>query len=316
MLPAEAAATREGRTAADNATVRTVFVIGPDKKIKLMLTYPMSTGRNFDEVLRLLDSIQLTAKHKVATPANWKPGDDVIIVPARSRTTRRRRSTRTAGRRRSRICASSRSRAPRSRISTAGIDSRGAGDGRYVARAARFAASLSVCRILVRRGLDRSADVLPRAPCGAAAEARAETVEIHVDHRRDVERQQLREQQAADHRTGPAAGATPRRRPMPSAIGSVPISAAIVVIMIGRKRISRRLDDRLRAARMPSLRCALEREVDHHDRVLLHDADQHDDADERVERRAACRTDQSVSSAPNAADGRPDRIVSGWMKLS
>ena len=77
MLQAEAAAGK--RTAADNATVRSVFVIGPDKKIKLMLTYPMSTGRNFDEVLRVLDSIQLTAKHKVATPVNWKPGDDVII---------------------------------------------------------------------------------------------------------------------------------------------------------------------------------------------------------------------------------------------
>jgi alkyl hydroperoxide reductase subunit AhpC len=70
------------RTAADNATVRSVFVIGPDKKIKAMLTYPMSTGRNFDEVLRLLDSIQLTAKHKVATPVNWKQGQDVIIVPS------------------------------------------------------------------------------------------------------------------------------------------------------------------------------------------------------------------------------------------
>ena len=82
MLPAEAGETSEGRTAADNATVRTVFVIGPDKKIKLMLVYPMSTGRNFDEVLRVLDSIQLTAKHKVATPVNWKHGDDVIILPA------------------------------------------------------------------------------------------------------------------------------------------------------------------------------------------------------------------------------------------
>jgi alkyl hydroperoxide reductase subunit AhpC len=82
MLPAETAGGAEGRTAADNATVRTVFVIGPDKKIKLSLTYPMSTGRNFDEVLRVLDSIQLTAKHKVATPVNWKKGDDVIIVPA------------------------------------------------------------------------------------------------------------------------------------------------------------------------------------------------------------------------------------------
>jgi thioredoxin-dependent peroxiredoxin len=82
MLPAEAGDTCEGRTPADNATVRTVFVIGPDKKIKLMLSYPMSTGRNFDEVLRVLDSIQLTAKHNVATPVNWKPGDDVIIPPA------------------------------------------------------------------------------------------------------------------------------------------------------------------------------------------------------------------------------------------
>ena len=82
MLPAESGATSQGRTAADNATVRSVFVIGPDKKIKAMLTYPMSTGRNFDEVLRLLDSCQLTAKHKVATPVNWKHGDDVIIVPA------------------------------------------------------------------------------------------------------------------------------------------------------------------------------------------------------------------------------------------
>ncbi|HEY7098266.1 MAG TPA: peroxiredoxin [Terriglobales bacterium] len=82
MLPAESGTTSEGRTAADNATVRTVFVVGPDKKIKLMLIYPMTTGRNFDEVLRVLDSIQLTSKHKVATPVNWKQGDDVIIVPA------------------------------------------------------------------------------------------------------------------------------------------------------------------------------------------------------------------------------------------
>jgi alkyl hydroperoxide reductase subunit AhpC len=79
MLPAESGNTSEGRTAADNATVRTVFVIGPDKKIKLMLIYPMSSGRNFDEVLRALDSIQLNAKHNVATPVNWKPGQDVII---------------------------------------------------------------------------------------------------------------------------------------------------------------------------------------------------------------------------------------------
>jgi alkyl hydroperoxide reductase subunit AhpC len=82
MLPADAGTTSEGRTAANNATVRTVFVIGPDKKIKLMLSYPMSTGRNFDEVLRVLDSIQLTAKHQVATPVNWKNGEDVIIVPS------------------------------------------------------------------------------------------------------------------------------------------------------------------------------------------------------------------------------------------
>ena len=82
MLPAEAGESCAGRTAADNATVRTVYVVGPDKKIKLMLTYPMSTGRNFDEVLRVIDSMQLTAKHKVATPVNWKPGDDVIILPS------------------------------------------------------------------------------------------------------------------------------------------------------------------------------------------------------------------------------------------
>jgi alkyl hydroperoxide reductase subunit AhpC len=82
MLPEEAGTSSQGRTAADNATVRSVFVIGPDKKVKAMLTYPMSTGRNFDEVLRLLDSCQLTAKHKVATPVNWKQGQDVIIVPA------------------------------------------------------------------------------------------------------------------------------------------------------------------------------------------------------------------------------------------
>jgi thioredoxin-dependent peroxiredoxin len=82
MLPAEAGETCEGRTAVNNQTVRTVFVIGPDKKIKLQLTYPMSTGRNFDEVLRVLDSMQLTAKHKVATPVNWKQGSDVIILPS------------------------------------------------------------------------------------------------------------------------------------------------------------------------------------------------------------------------------------------
>jgi len=82
MLPAEAGNSSEGRTPADNATVRSVFVIGPDKKVKASLTYPMSTGRNFDEVLRLLDSCQLTAKHTVATPVNWKQGEDVIIPPS------------------------------------------------------------------------------------------------------------------------------------------------------------------------------------------------------------------------------------------
>ena len=82
MLPAEEPGTADGRTAATNATVRSVFIIGPDKKIKLMLTYPMTTGRNFDEILRVLDSMQLTAKHKVATPVNWKSGEDVIIVPS------------------------------------------------------------------------------------------------------------------------------------------------------------------------------------------------------------------------------------------
>jgi thioredoxin-dependent peroxiredoxin len=80
MLPAESGTTSEGRTAMDNMTVRTVYVIGPDKKIKLMISYPMTTGRNFDEVLRVLDSLQLTAKHRVATPVNWKHGDDVIIA--------------------------------------------------------------------------------------------------------------------------------------------------------------------------------------------------------------------------------------------
>ena len=80
MLPAELAGSSQGRTAADNQTVRNVFVVGPDKKIKLILVYPMTTGRNFDEVLRVIDSLQLTAKHKVATPVNWKQGDDVIIA--------------------------------------------------------------------------------------------------------------------------------------------------------------------------------------------------------------------------------------------
>ena len=82
MLPASEEGGAEGRTAADNATVRNVYIIGPDKKIKLIISYPMSTGRNFDEILRVIDSCQLTAKHQVATPANWNDGDDVIIVPA------------------------------------------------------------------------------------------------------------------------------------------------------------------------------------------------------------------------------------------
>jgi alkyl hydroperoxide reductase subunit AhpC len=82
MLPADAGESSEGRTAANNATVRTVYIVGPDKLIKAMLIYPMSSGRNFDEVLRLLDSIQLTAKHSVATPVNWKQGEDCIIVPS------------------------------------------------------------------------------------------------------------------------------------------------------------------------------------------------------------------------------------------
>ena len=82
MLPASEEGGAEGRTAADNATVRNVYIIGPDKKIKLIISYPMSTGRNFDEILRVIDSCQLTANHQVATPANWNDGDDVIIVPA------------------------------------------------------------------------------------------------------------------------------------------------------------------------------------------------------------------------------------------
>lgn len=82
MLPADAGDRAAGRTPADNATVRNVYIIGPDKKVKLMISYPMSTGRNFAEVLRALDSVQLTAKHQVATPVNWQDGDDVIIVPS------------------------------------------------------------------------------------------------------------------------------------------------------------------------------------------------------------------------------------------
>ncbi|MDX6287394.1 MAG: thioredoxin-dependent peroxiredoxin [Frankiales bacterium] len=80
MLPASESGTHEGRTPADNQTVRNVFVIGPDKKVKLILVYPMTTGRNFDEVLRVIDSLQLTAKHRVATPVNWQPGEDVVIA--------------------------------------------------------------------------------------------------------------------------------------------------------------------------------------------------------------------------------------------
>ena len=81
MLPAAAGDSSQGRTPEDNQTVRNVYVIGPDKKIKLMITYPMATGRNFDEILRVIDSLQLTAQHQVATPVNWQQGDDVIIVP-------------------------------------------------------------------------------------------------------------------------------------------------------------------------------------------------------------------------------------------
>ena len=84
MLPADAGTSVEGRTAANNQTVRTVYLIGPDKLIRAMISYPMSTGRNFDEVLRLIDSCQLTAEYKVATPANWSQGEDVIIVPSLS----------------------------------------------------------------------------------------------------------------------------------------------------------------------------------------------------------------------------------------
>ena len=84
MLPADEPGTSEGRTAATNQTVRSVFIVGPDKKIKLMITYPMATGRNFDEILRVLDSLQLTAGYKVSTPVNWKNGEDVIIVPSLS----------------------------------------------------------------------------------------------------------------------------------------------------------------------------------------------------------------------------------------
>ncbi|MBO6782822.1 MAG: peroxiredoxin [Alphaproteobacteria bacterium] len=82
MLPADEEGTAAGRTAANNATVRNVYIVGPDKQVKLVISYPMSTGRNFDEILRVIDSLQLTAEHKVATPVNWKDGEDVIILPA------------------------------------------------------------------------------------------------------------------------------------------------------------------------------------------------------------------------------------------
>lgn len=82
MFPADETGSAEGRTALTNATVRSIFIIGPDKNIKLMMTYPMTTGRNFNEILRVIDSMQLTAKHKVATPVNWQQGEDVIIVPS------------------------------------------------------------------------------------------------------------------------------------------------------------------------------------------------------------------------------------------
>ena len=118
MLPAGAGDTCDGRTAADNATVRNVYVIGPDKKIKLVISYPMSTGRNFDEVLRVIDSLQLTAKHKVATPVNWKDGDDVIIPTAVSDDAREGQVSRRLEDASSRTCASSSSPPPRHRSAT------------------------------------------------------------------------------------------------------------------------------------------------------------------------------------------------------
>jgi thioredoxin-dependent peroxiredoxin len=111
MLPAAASGDASKRTPADNQMFRNVFVIGPDKKIKLPIVYPMTTGRNFDEVLRVIDSLQLTAKHRVATPVNWKPGEDVIIAGSVSDpTTKRRKSIRKDGRRPGPICESCRSR--------------------------------------------------------------------------------------------------------------------------------------------------------------------------------------------------------------
>jgi alkyl hydroperoxide reductase subunit AhpC len=111
MLPADAAGSADGRTAADNATVRNVFVVGPDKKIKLVMIYPMTTGRNFDELLRAIDSMQLTALHRVATPETWTPGEDVIIVASVSDEEARASSTPRAGGRRSPTSATCRSRA-------------------------------------------------------------------------------------------------------------------------------------------------------------------------------------------------------------
>ena len=109
MLPADLEGSCEGRTPADNQTVRNVFVIGPDKKIKLQIAYPMTTGRNFDEVLRVIDSLQLTAKHKVSTPVNWKQGDDVIIAGSVS-DDEAKKIYPTGGRRRGRTSGSCRSR--------------------------------------------------------------------------------------------------------------------------------------------------------------------------------------------------------------
>ena len=122
-------ATGGKRTAADNATMRSVFVVGPDKKVKLILTYPMSTGRNFDEVLRVLDSIQLTAKHKVATPVNWKPGEDVIIAGGRLRRGGEAEVPRGAGRRPGRTCGSWPSRSS-GRSARRRFQGSGAGTGR------------------------------------------------------------------------------------------------------------------------------------------------------------------------------------------
>ena len=146
-------------------------------------------------------------------------------------------------------------------------------------------------------------------------QAAAQPVEIGIDHRRDVERQQLRQAAGRPPRTGPAAGAIPRPRRSRGRSAGCPSCAAMVVIMIGRKRTMRRFEDRLLRRHVVAA-LPLQREVDHHDGVLLHDADQHDHADKGVKRQRQCRQDRSVSSAPTAAEGRPDRMVSGWMKLS